>query len=219
MAYMQYCPSSNPGSKIPVQVVPLTEKIVHIWVKEIQPYIKTQPNRSDVNWRWGIFYMLTRLIPQIKGYAILTKTNKNTAIPAGLILCFPKYKWLADHNKLSSFVWFITSAPNEILKTLDVDNPPKVGRCLLDTAVQISMNAGYQGRIGLHAAPAGGNKLMSFYRHLDMLNLERNIALPAGPARLLQTRQAPQNYQNDGRFFYTDERAAAKITLKGNIWR
>jgi hypothetical protein len=71
---------------------------------------------------------------------------------------------------------------------------------LLDSAIVLSQNAGLAGRIGLHAAAAGGNGLLAVYSHLGLIRLPAAIALPPSVRR-----------PNDGRFFYADEPTAEAL--------
>jgi hypothetical protein len=48
-----------------------------------------------------------------------------------------------------------------------------LGATLIDCPIVLSLNAGLDGRIGLHAARAGGQRLLDFYRKLK-LRLLRN---------------------------------------------
>jgi hypothetical protein len=95
----------------------------------------------------------------------------------------------------SYFVWFISSADPEILKRdFQMSHPPALGRALLDNAIVLSQRAGSAGRIGLHAAPAGGRALVQLYENCGLVLLPRGAPLP--PA---------VRGKNDGRFLYADE--------------
>lgn len=64
----------------------------------------------------------------------------------------------------------------------------------------LSQNAGLGGRIGLHAAAAGGRTLMTVYAGCGLVNLAATAQLPAGVGR-----------KNDGRFFVADEPHAEAV--------
>jgi hypothetical protein len=67
----------------------------------------------------------------------------------------------------SYFVWFVSSADPDILKKdFQMSHPPALGRALLDNAIVLSQHAGSAGRIGLHAAPAGGQALVQLYENV-----------------------------------------------------
>jgi hypothetical protein len=101
----------------------------------------------------------------------------------------------------SHFVWFMSAADKGVLSTqFGMSAPPTLGGVLLDCAIVLSLNAGLEGRIGLHAAPAGGRALLQFYLKSGLLNLPLAAALPR-----------PIKRRNDGRHFYTDAPAAQRL--------
>jgi hypothetical protein len=71
---------------------------------------------------------------------------------------------------------------------------------LLDNAIVLSQNAGLGGRIGLHAATAGGDGLLAVYGRCGLLRLPATRPLPPLIRRA-----------NDGRFFYTDGGVAESL--------
>ena len=64
----------------------------------------------------------------------------------------------------------------------------------------LSQNAGLAGRIGLHAATAGGDALLALYRRCGLVHLPADAALPPLVRR-----------PNDGRYFYAHERLAEAL--------
>jgi hypothetical protein len=78
-----------------------------------------------------------------------------------------------------------------------MSQPPALGRVLLDNAIILSQNAGLEGRIGLHAAAAGGRVLLNVYIACGLSRLAATAKLPPGVKR-----------KNDGRFFFGDEMQA-----------
>jgi hypothetical protein len=78
-----------------------------------------------------------------------------------------------------------------------MSDPPALARVFLDNAIVLSLGAGLGGRIGLHAAGAGGPNLFAVYVKCGLSNLPAAAMLPKSIRR-----------KNDGRFFYADERIA-----------
>jgi hypothetical protein len=70
----------------------------------------------------------------------------------------------------------------------------------LDDAIVLSQNAGLAGRIGLHAAAAGGAALLNVYARCGLINLPAGAEMPPEVRR-----------KNDGRFFYADENQAETL--------
>jgi hypothetical protein len=81
-----------------------------------------------------------------------------------------------------------------------MSDPPALARILLDDAIVLSQNTGLDGRVGLHAAAAGGKALLKVYERCGLANLSPEAALPAYVRR-----------KNDGRFLYADERRAETL--------
>jgi len=101
----------------------------------------------------------------------------------------------------SNFVWFISAGDSGVLsKEFGVSDPPSLGRALLDCAIVLSENAGFDGRIGLHSAPQGGQRLLDFYVKCGLTNLPKEASLPVSVTR-----------RNDGRFFCAGVSAAAAL--------
>lgn len=74
-------------------------------------------------------------------------------------------------------------------------------------AITTSVNLAHRGRIGLHAAPAGGGTLLGFHgNHCGLLQLPAAAVLPVRRA-------------NDGRLFYTDEARAGQLAVNYQQWR
>jgi len=107
----------------------------------------------------------------------------------------------ASTPRSSDFVWFISAADPGVLATkFGLSRVPSLARIMLDNAIVLSQNAGFDGRIGLHAAAAGGASLLTLYEHCGMLRLPATAALPQAIRR-----------KNDGRFFHADETAAEAL--------
>jgi hypothetical protein len=96
------------------------------------------------------------------------------------------------------------AADGEVLKAnFGMSNPPRLARVLLDSAIVLSQNAGLAGRIGLHAAPAGGTSLLKVYDKCGLINLSAKAPLPPHV-----------RHKNDGRFFYADAELAEALAAQ-----
>ena len=87
-------------------------------------------------------------------------------------------------------------------------DPPALGRVLLDNAIVLSQSAGLGGRMGLHAAAAGGSALLKMYTGCGLTALPAGATLPAGVKR-----------KNDGRFFYADENTSETLAQMLDVSR
>jgi hypothetical protein len=101
----------------------------------------------------------------------------------------------------SYFLWFISAADPTVLQSdFGMSHPPALARLLLDNAIVLSQNSGLEGRMGLHAAAAGGAALMNLYSHCGLHLLPGSAPLPTSVHR-----------PNDKRFFYADESVAEAL--------
>jgi len=96
-----------------------------------------------------------------------------------------------------------------VLETLGMTDPPSLGRVPIDASMVLGWNAALGGRIGLHAAPAGGERLLEFYENVCRL---RRLADSAKLPR-------PVRRRNDERFFIADDDIARTLLEEGNAWR
>jgi hypothetical protein len=127
---------------------------------------------------------------------IWAKADNGQFVRAGMSILIEQYPHLdMGTGGDSHFVWFISSADSAVLRTdFSVSDPPALGRVLLDNAIVLSQNAGFGGRIGLHAAVSGGSGLLAVYLTCGLRQLAATAPLPPAVRRT-----------NDGRFFYADD--------------
>lgn len=77
----------------------------------------------------------------------------------------------------------------------------------LDAAIVASIEAGFEGRLLLHADPAGGQELFDYYTYFGLKSLDASL-----PIDILRA-------TNDGRYFYADEKTAAYIVRRNKRYR
>lgn len=175
------------------------------WHALIQPEVK-QLRRVDENWHWPAIYashfflerMWQRASRNVSLYQLLVPGHRNRAIPAASMLLSEGYPFLPHGRVDSVFLWYVASAPPSVLQRLGF--APRLRMTLLamlDTAIQRSHELGYEGRVSLHAAPAGGVKLFQLYR--DMARM-RQIAPKYAFSGVTRN--------NDGRYFAVDSHLA-----------
>jgi hypothetical protein len=170
------------------------------WDRIIQPDIFASvasgaPNRprADRYWSWTVIRQLFPLAQRIKqrrcrALTIFVRNAGGKAVPAGMMLFIERYPWpsfpspspaLTRPAFESVFTWFISAAPTRTLVRLGVPDPPALGRTLVDAALVTSKALGLEGRMWLHAAPAGGSHLIDFYgRICGLQRFPVNFALP-----------------------------------------
>jgi hypothetical protein len=176
------------------------------WDTRLGPKHAAMPTRADRFWPWAILLPLCHLVQRAKRrfcrpLVIWARADNGRFLRVGMSILIEAYSYLdALRPGDSHFVWFMSAADAGVLAELGLSHPPALGRALLDNAIVLSQNAGFGGRMGLHAAVAGGNALLKVYERCGLLNLPQAAELPPSVRR-----------PNDGRFFYADEGLAETL--------
>jgi len=174
------------------------------WDTRLGPKHALMRSRADRFWSWSVILPMCHLVQlakrrQCRALVIWAREDSGRFLRVGMSILIESYPYLdATRSLESSFVWFISAADSALLKSdFRMSHPPALGRVLLDNAIVLSQNIGFDGRIGLHAAAAGGRALMNVYGRCGLTRLVATAKLPPGV-----------NRKNDGRFFFADERHA-----------
>jgi hypothetical protein len=177
------------------------------WDTRLGPKHASMAARADRFWSWSVLLPLCHLVQRAKRrycrpLVIWARTDSGRFLRVGMLIVIEAYPYLAiEYPAESNFVWFMSGADAGVLTSeFGMSNPPALGRVLLDSAIVLSQNAGLAGRIGLHAAAAGGDSLLAMYDRLGLIRLPATAALPPLVRR-----------PNDGRFFYADEPSAEAL--------
>lgn len=181
------------------------------WHRSIQPDATTLGG-PDAGWDWPGMRRWLPVVEFARGrrapaFTVWAQAQDGQAVPIAMTLLSEGYAALHDAAKRSVYLWFMAAAPEEAMRRHGLPIVPRLGRVLVDIAVTHSHNCGYGGCIGLHAAPAGGQKLFDMYRNVGLSLLSGSAALP-GYLR-----------NNDGRYFYLDELQAQKWSNSLNSYR
>ncbi|HKT88446.1 MAG TPA: hypothetical protein VJQ59_08420 [Candidatus Sulfotelmatobacter sp.] len=197
------------AKKIPVDIRVTDMKAADAlwWDARLGPYHAQLATRADRWWSWSALLPMAHLVQLAQRRfcrALVTwvRADNGQFVRAGMSILIQHYPYLDFRTPDDShFMWFMSAAEADVLRrNFGVSDPPSLGRVLLDNAIVLSQNAGLSGRIGLHAAAAGGPGLLAFYVKCGLLNLPSAAPLPAAVRR-----------QNDGRFFYADDVVAAAL--------
>jgi hypothetical protein len=145
-------------------------------------------SRSDAWWSWfgfRVFCPLSQLLQarRCRALTIFVRNDQGQGVPAAMLMLIEGYPWIFTGNSLNTsvFTWFLASAPSESLIKLGVPDPPSLGRILIDTAIVSSLSLGLRGQMWLHAAPAGGAGLLTFYvKSCKLRALDQGRSLPTG---------------------------------------
>jgi hypothetical protein len=189
---------------VDLRVTRMTARDAAWWDTRVGSKHLRMSGRPDRYWPWSIFLPMCHLIElaqqrYCRALVIWARADNGLFVRAGMSMLIEGYPYLdATTDADSYFVWFISSADPDILKRdFQMSHPPALGRVLLDNAIVLSQHAGSAGRIGLHAAPAGGEGLVQLYGNCGLVLLPREAPLPLGVRG-----------KNDGRFLYADEHQA-----------
>jgi hypothetical protein len=180
------------------------------WQRLIQPHIvASRPSSPDARWNWPWLYFHCgksehALKRATSLFCLDVPSTTGQSVPLAMMLLSEGYPSLDGGLSPCIYVWYVASAPTAALRALGV--PYKFGmvlETLLDIAIQRSYELGYDGKVGLHADPSGGELLFSKYRDkARMQALNKNTSLT-----LLRKLKA-----NDGRYFWTDPKLAQSLS-------
>lgn len=208
ITFIRRVPSTEKNSYIEIRVATLTMNLARWWDKNVQKSIDKDINRTDAGWNWPVIFSFTNAVASVLGqeplgYVLGIKLKKiNLFIPCALVQLVENYPALNNHEKSSIFVWFMTTAPSDVLRDIlkNIENkygkiglPKQLGQASLDIAVTQSFNKLLAGLVGLHADPSGGEDLAQWYQKNRLKNLDNNATLPFGMRRIKG---------NDGRYYY-----------------
>ena len=215
MQFVQYAPQRNGIDVLPIKVGLMSQADADYWHKYVQPDIRNlaASGAPDAQWNWSSMRRWLPLVELLRSrrapaFTVWAEGSNNRAVPISMILLSEGYSALDDDSKQCVYIWFMGAAPEATMRQrFGMQIIPKLGRVLIDIAVTQSHNLGYGGRIGLHAAPAGGQKLVDMYRNFGLNLLPSSARLPA------------YIRSNDGRYFYLNELQAGKWSNSLNSYR
>ena len=204
------------GEDIPVRVAKMTMAHVRWWHSQVQPIIDRDPDRADNGWNWLLYVPFAEVTGRLltrkpAGYTVgVFDEDGDRFVPCALVQLLGRVPALDDHDRESAFVWFLSTAPDEALTTID-DHPipedqipRRLGSIALDVAVTHSLNERKLGRTALYADERGGERLLEWYVRRGMTILPDGQKLPRGPRRLLKP--------SDGRYCYYTVPAAVEAS-------
>jgi hypothetical protein len=209
-------PISKSSAFVDVNVRMVGTKEALFWDKNVQPYIQAQ-NRLDATWRWPSLFSRYGKLESLSGRAVSLfqigiPTSIGTEAPLGLMLLAENYPFLQGVGD-SVFIWFLATSPTQALAKLGVtySKPEMLLPALIDTAIQRSIELGYEGRIGLHAAPNPGDQKRHTSLYTNYRDTARLKALPKSTKVNLSLGRALR-VPNDGRYFFANEKLAQALS-------
>jgi hypothetical protein len=185
------------------------------WDSRLAPKHARMQSRADRFWLWSVLLPMCHLIQlaqrrYCRPLVTWARTDNGRFLRVGMSILIERYPYLdVTTSALSHFVWFMSAADPGVLQSdFRMSQPPALARLLMDNAIVLSQNSGLEGRMGLHAAAAGGKVLADVYRHCGLLRLPATALLPESVRR-----------PNDGRFFYADNEVAEALAAALDVSR
>jgi hypothetical protein len=145
----------------------MTAEHVLWWHSHVQPIIDRDPQRADNGWNWLLYAPFAEvagrvLIRKPAGYTVgLIDSERDRFVPCALVQLLGRVPALDDHDRESAFVWFLSTAPDEALTSIEDHPSPqdrlprRLGSIALDVAVTHSLNKRRLGRTALYADERG----------------------------------------------------------------
>ncbi|ELB2035716.1 TPA: hypothetical protein ACVU4C_001000 [Vibrio parahaemolyticus] len=198
--------NDNSGHLIDITITEATMKHIEFWHENVQKtYVKKDDKRADKKWNWvwnfKFYKRLMGLLRQSPKCYCICMNKRGRFIPLGLVLLAGEYPYLENHEENSSFIWYLTTAPKAfLLNYLDEKEIPDISNITVDIGVTLSFQNSHEGKMGLHAAPEGGQWLIDFYEGCSLKQLDPDARLPNGIRKFIA--------KNDGRYFYFDSQSA-----------
>jgi hypothetical protein len=192
---------------VDIRITDMSESDAAWWDARLGPWHLRIATRADRFWPWTLLLPVCHLVQLRKGrvcrpLVIWARADNGRFVRSGMSILIENYPYLdVAHLGASNFVWFMSAAdPAVLAANFAVSNAPALGRVLLDNAIVLGQNAGFDGKIGLHAAAAGGEALLAMYENCGLTRLPATATLPQ-----------PIGRNNDRRYFYADEIVAESL--------
>jgi hypothetical protein len=211
--FVRFLPGAG-GTTVPVTVSESDIGHAEAWDRDIQPLIG-RTNRIDAGWRWRRNYLRSALLESAVGrklayLRLLTPDANGNAFPIGQVLLADGYPYPSDRSQQCVFLWYLAGAPREAADQARVPDYKGVLAALVDCAIQFSYIRGYDGRMCLHASPAG-----TIAQRKDLMERYRRVGLYSWGGGWF----AGWWRRNDGRYFYADEALALQLSGRLDSFR
>lgn len=205
------------GSRVRVKVVEADIEDAEAWDAEVQANWIAGSSRIDASWSWRKHYLRSALVEAavarpLAYLQIQAATPAGEAFPMGQVILVDGFPYPGDQAKRCAFLWFLASAPSGAVKAAGIPVCRGLLPALVDVGIQFSYICGHQGRLCLHASPAGTpTQREQLAERYESAGLERHTkSWFIGRVRFNFGRISPER----GRYFIADERIARELTVK-----
>lgn len=208
--FVRKAPSKVDKSRfVDIRTTDMTADDAFWWDSRLGPKHAQIRDRADRFWPWSVLLPMCHLVQLAKRrfcrpLVTWARADNGRFLRVGMSILIENYPYLDVGKPAQSyFVWFMSAAEPSVLQSdFGISQPPALARPLLDNAIILSQNSELEGRMGLHAAVAGGATLVNLYGHCGLLRLSASAPLPPAVRR-----------PNDGRFFFADEAVAEALAV------
>lgn len=161
------------------------------WMRQVQPHVARDATRADRDWDWLVeIPTIVRVLGARRGARMFQLCRRSDGFPLGMVALLEQERWIDNERQPAVFVWYATGAPAAAIP--GDDKPANLMTSTLDIAVSVALASAAQGRLWLHADPAGGDRLLDWYATKGFDRVPRWVSLPG---------RLPGFRRNDGRYF------------------
>lgn len=217
MGFISRIRVSKSTKTVPVELYPCGYAHFVQWQRQIHSRYIAPLNCIGSDWHWPALFLGCNLTEEAMGRRCImlqlrVADAKGDAVPVGQFLLSLPYPSPANNKDSAVFVWFVAKTPAAALTHFGIQEQFSVMAAVLDTAVQISLSHGYDGRVALHAAKGPDEQenadLVSLYRHYGLTQRTSRTWFFRFPHR-----------RDDGRLFYFTAKDAMTFAQKQNDLR
>lgn len=202
------------GSRLRVKVVEADILDAEAWDAEVQARWIAGTPRIDASWSWRRHYLRSALVEAavarpLAYLQIQASTPSGDAFPMGQVLLVDGFPYPEDRARRCAFLWFLAAAPSGAVKSAGITACKGLLPALVDVGIQFSYICGHEGRLCLHASPAGTPA-----QQTELEERYENAGLRRHTKRWLRGWFVGWIRPNDGRYFVADETIARTLTAK-----
>jgi hypothetical protein len=162
--FIRRIPVAKSGSTVPANVAEANFYDMVVWDRRIQqPYLRDLGG-IGANWHWPTRFVACTVVEaaarrRAVAYQIRVRGDSGRAVPVSQAIFSIGYTWPGDHRARPTekcvFIWLLCSTPKAALEQFGITDRFATLAPMLDVAIQLSIEAGYEGRLGLHVADEG----------------------------------------------------------------
>lgn len=208
------------GQIVPAEIYPCELRDLQLWQRDIQTPFIAPTGVIGAEWDWPALFIGCNAIETAAGrqaitFQIRVEGPQGQGVPVVQSIVSLGYPFpgntTGSPRQRCVFVWFVAAAPATALQSLGISHRFATLAPVLDTAIQLSLSHGMDGRVGLHAAVGTTAK-----QSADLVQ----VYIKHG----LKLRNSTKGYfrvfrREDGRLFYFDPPSAATYASAQNDLR